>query len=325
LFPDEQTSLLNKLNNWLISHSRINHKGLVFSVCVMLSVVFWLVTSLSRSYESSLVVPVRYENFPLNRNVEDDLPSHLEFMYQGTGFELMGIYLRKKPDSIVVDIGKAISKNGRINLPSITLRNQIPGDLKAQKVLPEYISPGVTVRRGKRVPVTLTIERFQFRERFAPLGKTVLIPDSVDVAGPDDILRQIHSVPTMPVNVTDIHSDYFAGVHMDTRLPEGVRISPAYIHFYVPVEEFTEAIAEIPVHPPPALPKNAELIPAMVKVIYQVPLSRFETINSADFTAVAEFSDNELTGPLQVRVTRSPFHARDIRLDPPFVDYLYRE
>ena len=81
------------------------------------------------------------------------------------------------------------------------------------------------------------------------------------------------AITTDKIIITDLHKDYFGGVNLSKNLPEGIQISQPYIHYFIPVTEYTEGVFEIPVELPISLQSKVTLIPSKVKVSFQVELN----------------------------------------------------
>ena len=279
---------------------------------------------MSRVYESTQTIPVSYQNIPFTQYTQGGLPSHLDFHYRGSGFELFMVHTRWRPDSIVVDVKESINENNQLNLPSLNLRNQLPGELKAFRVIPEFISQSFTTRSGKRVPV-IAKTSFSFRNRFAQSGRLVLTPDSIDIAGSDEILATINAIQTEVIKIDDIHENVFGSVHLSKELPAGVALSEPYIYYYLTVEEYTEGEFDIPVELPVAQRRRVTLLPPVVKVRFQADLNHFRNIKASDFQVVTMVPLPDQPAQLTVELKRHPANIKKIRLEPRVIDYLLSE
>lgn len=297
---------------------------MVFLACFLISVAFWFTTSMSRTYESIITIPVSYRNLPITKHIEGDLPPSIDFHFRGTGFELFGLYIRKQPDSIVVDLTASMGKNGQINLPSDSLSNQLKSELKPTKIVPEFITPDLASRSSKKVPVLLQSD-ISFRDRFMLNGRIVLRPDSMEIAGPPELLEKVHFVKTEKIKVSDIHSDYFGGVNLSLQLPKGVQLTKPYIHYFIPVTEYTEGVAEVAVAVPPGLQNKVTLLPSKVKITYQVELSKFNRVKPEDFLAYTDITLSRLPQNLEVKLKRTPPGVLHVRISPQYIDYLVKE
>ena len=82
-------------------------------LCVLLSMVFWIFTSLSHDYETHIRVPVSYQNIPFTKYFDSDLPKELDLYFKGSGFKLSRVHFRNNTDSIKVDVA-ALSENKQV-------------------------------------------------------------------------------------------------------------------------------------------------------------------------------------------------------------------
>lgn len=279
---------------------------------------------MSREYETVVTVPVSYRNLPITKQVEGNLPHELEFYFKGSGFEMAGVHLNKKPDSILVDLTEfiGISKPGSIR--TLNLSDQFKGDLKPFQVQPDEIAPGIASRKGKKVPVKFTAD-LRFRERFGKSGKIVLRPDSVDIAGPEATLEKIQSITTEPIVLNDLHKDYFGGASLKTGNISGLQVSPAYIHYFIPVEEYTEGSMTIPIYLPISQKGKVQLLTSDITVTYQVELSKYSTVRADDFKATAQVPFPETPPNIEVQLKKYPAYVHNIHWKPRYVEYLVKE
>jgi len=279
---------------------------------------------MSHEYETVVSVPVSYRNLPITKQLEGNLPSHLDFYFKGTGFEMMGVNFSGRPDSIIVDLADILKNGIPVAVNTQTFGKQFDSDIKPFRVFPESLAPGVSNRKGKRVPVKL-IADFSYRDRFGLSGKIILRPDSIDIAGSNEQLNKIHELKTEKVAVGDLHKDYFGGVQLDKNIPSGIQLSQPYIHYYIPVVEFTEGMLTVPLSQPISQRGKVTLFPAEVKVTYQVELAKFNSVKAEDFRAVAEVPFPSHPVNLEVKMKKYPPYVRHLKWEPQFVDYLIKE
>ncbi len=286
--------------------------------------IFWLFTSLSRDYETVITIPVNYKNIPFTRNFNGELPKDLEFHFKGSGFDLFTTHIRKRPDSINIDISRFIDKSQKFSVSTISLRNQFPGELKAYRVTPEVIAPDLINRSSKRVPVVL-LANIDFKNRFGPAGKTIVRPDSIDLAGPDSLLDKVSAVYTDHIVLKDIATNHFAGIKLNNQLPKGVVASQPYVYYYVTVQEYSEGNFNVPIDLPVSQRSRITLLPKTVKVSFLAPLKEFNSLRPSDFKVVTEVPFPQMPQRLELRLEKYPSKLRKVRLEPELADYLIHE
>lgn len=308
----------------MFQKTQLNQKAVIFIICVLLAIVFWVFTSLSRVYETKISIPVSYKNIPFTKNVEGELPSHLDFHFRETGFELTRIHFRNRPDSIEIDVASSMDKKNQLHLATINLRNKFPGDVKAYKITPETIAPDLSQRSSKRIPVNINSEIY-FKNRFGSGGKIILKPDSVDVAGDSQLLLSVHKIDTENIILNEVDGNVFGSARLVGNFPKGISISSKYIYYYVPVEEFTEGTFDVPVELPVSQQGRVTLIPPVVKVSYMVPLKYFDRVKSSDFRATTEIPSSVFPDMLEVTLQKTPHYLGKIQIQPNLIDYYIQE
>jgi hypothetical protein len=318
--------LIKNLLIELRNKTRLNQRAGIFLSCLIIAVAFWFFTSMSRTYESNIAIPVTYKNLPFTQNIDGTLPTEIKFYFKGTGFELFGLHLMKLPDSLILDIAAIKSNKFNGRYPTELLVQQLKKKLKPIKIVPDFISPTLTDRKGKKIPVRPNIS-IQFRDRFGAAGKIILKPDSIEIAGPDSLLNFIVFIETDDVVLTDIHLDHFGGVNLNkAALPQNVQLSQPYIHYLIPVFEFTEGSLELPVQLPLSYQNKITLLPAKVNVTFMVELGRYGRIKPEDFVIIAELPDSKNLPPsLAVKLQRKPAGVRNVKISPLYLNYLIRQ
>ncbi len=317
IFEELKKQLFHKFGQRL----RLNQKAAIFLVCFLLSVVFWVFTSLSKEYETQIRIPVKYRNIPFTKYFDSTLPTHVDFLFRSTGFRLTGVHLRDRPDSVIIDVATLPKNQSGLNFQTIALRDQWDGDLKPYKVIPESIKAGFNFRKSRKVPIRL-ISEITYRQRFEPIGNITLEPDSVDIAGPENILSKTNEIKTMPLIINDVFTIKQGELDLDKTSYSGLAGSVSKVHYHLSVEEYTEGMVEVPIRLPVSQRSNITLLPNTAKITYTAPLSFFSQIKKDDFSLVTELPASGQPAKLPVRLHTQPDKARILSIDPEFIDYL---
>ncbi len=302
----------------------MSHKTAIFLLCLFMSTVFWMFTSLSREYETFITIPVNYRNIPFTKYFDSELPKELEYHFKGSGLKLAGVHFRDRPDSIVVDVSSHSDKKNEMRFQTIALRNQFPGDLKPYKITPENITAGFNSRLSKRVPVRLS-RQISFRSRFGAIDDTKLFPDSVELAGPPELLANVKEVRTIKLTLNDVAGNMGGAIALDSSTFGGLASSTSLIRYHLPVEEFTEGVIEIPIELPVSQRNMVQIIPQTVKITFKAALSGFPDIKKSDFRVEAEVPLRDLPAKLPVKIGKQPASVRIISIHPEYIDYLVQK
>jgi hypothetical protein len=229
--------------------------------------------------------------------------------------------MRDRPDSIVIDIAAFPRSPSGLNFQTMALREQWTGDLKPYRITPEIIKAGFNYRKSRKVPVRL-ISQIDFRQRFEPIGNIILVPDSVEIAGPENLLNKTNEVHTTPLILKDVFNMKQGDLELDKKSFTGLASSVSRIHYQLPVEEYTEGVAEVTIELPVSQRNSVTLIPNSVKITYTAPLSYFSQIHQDDFSVTTELPSAGTPSKLEVHLENQPSQARIISVEPEFIDYL---
>lgn len=256
--------------------------------------------------------------------IDRGLPDAVEYFYKGTGFELIYLYIRSKPDSISVDIGQNSINGKTFSINALNLAAQLKTEIKPFKAIPEVIASGLVTKNSRKIPVTAT-SKISYRQRFNATSSLVLVPDSVTVSGPPDLTQSIKSIKTELIKLDDVHHEVFSSIKLDNDLPAGVSLSHQYIYYYLDVKEFTEGEFEIPVELPPSQRGKITLVPSSVRIRFTADLSSFSKIRASDFQAIASVPFPETPTLLQVQLKRQPRGISKVSMEPKMINYLIKE
>lgn len=85
---------------------RINRNIFVFLFFLLLSFIFWYLTSLSKEIDTTLKYPVAYANVPGGSETASNLPSKLNLMFKGHGYTILRIKLSAKGHPLTIDFSE---------------------------------------------------------------------------------------------------------------------------------------------------------------------------------------------------------------------------
>ena len=162
----------------------------VFSICVFLSFVFWLLSNLSESQKSYVPFKISYNNFPKDYVVVNDLPEEIHLELESQGFELLKYELYQSNNEIIIDLNKVNFVGDNKKQKGIWLSSQALGFMEKQLknkseiigVSPDTIHFRMEKQVRKVLPVKLNVD-LNDEEGFK-YSSFQLIPDSFDLIGP---------------------------------------------------------------------------------------------------------------------------------------------
>jgi YbbR domain-containing protein len=310
----------------------LNKKVATFLCCIFISVLFWLLMTLSKDYTISVAYPVSYINSPKDKVIANNLPSVINIELRSKGFFLL-VYQFRDPQTVYVDLNESHPSGRRNHFFLLTnsqinkFTDQFSSRIKINRVVPDTIFLNFNKKIVKRVPVkanlTLTMD-----SRYQQADSVQLLPAFVDISGAADVIDKIRYVETLPVSVENVDKKQtiILTVKQDSTKRD-FELSHKKIKALVNVIKFTEATIELPIEAI-NLPQGYTLkaFPDKVTVKYNVAFDNYEKINTQQFRAVIDYKKAEQgSNKLRISLEKFPADIRSIKLNPEKVEYILKK
>ena len=316
--------------------SKLNRKSVAFSLCLLLSGLFWLLTSLSEEYVSEIPIPVVYNQLPEDVLIANELIPTVTAEVQGLGFDLMWYWLRF--EHLEMPVNANPTELPSLNKQGVSLHYMLTGDKGSQlaamkdnqltvlSIQPDTLFLKFIPKFIKQVPVRLSAD-ISFQKQFGMVSDPLLIPDSVLVIGAKEDVDTIAFITTEPQSWTDLNESLTNEVHLQkfTNLPF-VTISHENIEVQVNLVEFTEGSVSVPLQIIADKPESVKVFPNEVEIKYQVPLADYDKVKSEQFRVSVVLNENSLKqSSLVVHIDRKPEEVTQVRVRPTQVEFIVQK
>jgi hypothetical protein len=304
---------------------------ITFLFFLFLSLTFWLIRSLGEEYESRVNYPVRYMNFPENKVLVGDVPYTLELTVRARGFALLKSKLKLDLVPLRFNVS-SISLNSKgvdtFFIVTETVKDILSTELKDMVILDVFPDTlffkltGVSVKKVRIVPVLDLHDHF-FQQQYMLNGNIELMPDSIIISGPSNLVDAIDHILTKPTRYTNL-SDTVVG-ELELSPLEMITFSQLKVTATIPVDRFTEVenrLTIIPVNVPDSL--NMIAIPGQITVTYQICLSNYNRVINNPLNPRVDYNaikDSPLPR-LNVFLTDTPAYINNLRFNPKVIEYL---
>ncbi len=301
---------------------------LIFIFFVLLSLGFWMLQSLQQEYEIDLTIPVRYKNAPLDVSFNEIPPDRIVVHVRDKGSVLMNYTFGRGFTPLEINMKDAAS-NGSFSVRKREIESNIQKQLIASTNLlgfePAQIDINYSQRQRKEVPVTFT-GRIDIERGYQQAGNITFEPATVSVYASVNTLDTLAAIKTNFIDVKKGNKTITRAVQLQK--PPGTSLEPEYVTITIPIEEFTEKIIEIPVICN-NMPWGYTLrtFPPLIKVVCNVPLSRFKELSAEDFSIEISFYDLEqnISGTIPIQLTKRPDWIQNITLVPDRIEFLLEQ
>lgn len=328
------SSFTNRLVNFI--QPKLNQRSVAFLLCLVLSSLFWLLTSLSEEYIAEVKIPVSYTNTPTDYLISNEPLRVIDAEVRGTGFDLLWYWLRLEKPAIKVNANPAAlpytKRNGRnyhyrlTNEKSGHLSNIKDNQLTLLSLSPDTIFLRFSPKYVKQVPVKLQAN-ITYAKQYGASSSPQIEPDSITLIGPKELLDTISCVPTQPQQWNKLTESVTARINLQQfeHLPF-VELSHKSVQVALNVVEFTEGEVMVPLHINAENPEAIKVFPKQVRLKYQVPLTAYDQVEASQFQASITFHKTDLQATtLPVSIDYIPESVKQVRVFPSQVEFIIQK
>ena len=311
---------------------RFNRKLIVFLFFLLLSTIFWLLNELSKNSTTTITYPVMYTNLPRDKILVRELPSRFDLIIEAPGFTLLKYTLSNRLVPLVFNVDayppRIMSGEDSEKYYILTssarerLARQLRSDVQVLSISPDSLIMEFGDMVSKTVPVVPDLN-IEFSKQFMQSGDITVTPDSITVSGPDIIIDTLQRVYTKHLEILEMDQTETRNVVVESI--KNVSFSHKKVDVTIPVEQFTEAILEIPIenlHVPDTL--VLKTFPGTITLSCMVSLNNYDKLSPHQFRAIVDYDgiENNLSNKLKVSLAKTPDYIRSVRFHPINVEFI---
>lgn len=312
---------------------RLNKRLLIFFFFLVLSTFIWLLNALDKEYVTEINNPVSYFNFPEDKIETLDLPEFFSLRVEASGYLLLKQKIGKSIYPLQIDILKYLPEiylsdtvGFVIRTSSFreTIENQLSDQIKIIEIKPESIKFLLAKKVSKSITVKPNL-KYILQKQLVLKDRIVLNPEKVIVSGPVNVLDTLNYISTDLIDL-GIVSESINEI-LTLKPIKNLSYSLNNINVNINVEKFTESSVEIPVtvmNLPDSI--KIQLLPEKIKVFYCIGLSKYNFINPAQFSAVADYDEIKESNAkkLTVLIKEYPANVFNLKVSPRTIDFIIK-
>ena len=291
------------------------------------AVVIWIFVQFSKQYNQIIEIPVEYVNVPLNKVITQDNPDHLKLRMIANGFSIAWYSLFAP--SLKIDVASLPESEDQLVYILDENREDIADQLDLNFERSEFLRDRLYInyqqRKQKTIPVASRIE-VNFAPGYAAVSPLQLVPDTVRVTGPDNLLDTLNQLYTIPLRLNDVKNDLSGEVAIDTSGLRKISFYESSVNYLLDVEKFTEGSVEVPVeliNVPEGL--NVVIFPKEILIFFQVNLNDYEEVRATDFRIIGDFSEvRENQDFIIPRIAEQPSVVTNVRLNEKKIQFVIK-
>lgn len=324
---------------WRLSARRIikhlkNDKNIpVFIVMLLLSSFFWFLTSLGKTQLSEISYKIKYENFPSDKVLINDIPKEIKLSIKAKGSILLTDIVNIRSKQIILnfkDIKEdfkltddgVFEKNISTQFFNKSIKSQLNSSSELIDIKPKFIDFKFHNKLAKKLKVNHNIN-LSFANQYILKEQVKLTPDSIEVEGSELYLKNVSTIECKPSELKKM--DKNASLDLEVNFDSNLKYSYSKkIKAEILVEKFTETTLVLPLqveNKPDSL--NINLFPNKVTVVLNIGLSKYSILTSNSFKAVVDF--NTINSDPVVQLREMPSYVKIKSIYPEKIDYLIEQ
>jgi len=312
-----------------------NRRAMFFFIFLFISGIFWVLSSLDKSYTTIISYPVEYMNFPPNKVLVEDVPNKIKLGVSGQGYNILKLLISANNNPVIFNVNSfSLNRLGSdettrfyilTQMAKDKIKRQISENIVINDLQPDTIYFTFSERSVKKIPVKpnclISIEK-----QYVLKDKIKINPDSILVEGARIFLDTMQYIYTELVETKKLSKGFQKNVALKN-IPH-IKFDKEIVTLNIDVEKYTEIEYTIPIQTI-NVPDSVNLltIPSDVIVSFKVGISKFESTNLKQFKATVNYNEigHSINEKLKVSIKNYPEFVEIVSFNPKSVNYLIKK
>ena len=310
------------------SKSRNSVASKRFTLFILASVIFWLLTKLSKEYDDTVSYKVEYKYLPVDKLLQEEPVREIDIHVKTTGFKLISAILF--PPKIEINASNLNAKSAThyyvlLSQQRLAIQRQMRAGVEIDHFITDSIDFNLGSLEKKKVPVRVKTN-LAYDLGYDIDGGIKITPDSIFISGPESVLDTINYVEAKELIKNQVHESI--NEELDIKgfpVEKNVKLEQTKVIVSATVEKFTEGTIELPfrlINLPEGVSINT--YPRLVKVTYRVALSNFNKIDASSFVLECDYKmslENNLTYLIPKLIKKSNL-VKNAKIAPNRIDFI---
>lgn len=304
-------------------------KSFIGFLCV--SILIWILITMSKEYTTSIILPIAYENIPQNLLLQKEPLKQLEVTIKASGFKIALTKFKQK--QIFLD-ASSLNRKKKSTYYLLTrsyktaIQKQLSIGVNLQQIAKDSLFLNLGSLQTKKLPIVADV-KIDYHVGYDLSSSIQMQPDSVLVSGPENQIKNLKSIQLEPIKLSDVKEDFSREVAIvKSNNLKNVRFNIAKVTVSGKVEKFTEGSLLVDVEIL-NLPENITIntLVKKVEVVYVVALSNFNKIDEDSFQIKCDYktAENNNLNYLIPKIIKKPPFLKSVKLIPSKIDFLIQK
>ena len=238
----------------------------------------------------------------------------------GKGLDLIFVDSHNKTNPLKVNVNSYNNTLTKERISSIFNKEISNSNIEIIKVIFNTTSLLIDYKMEKTVDLKF-IGDLEFKKLFGLKSKMYLEPKKINISGPKSLINNIHEWETENKNYSKLQGSVDEYIKLVPPKNNKIVLSQEKVKISIPIEELTEKRLNLPIGIEGKNKQNVKIVPSNIEVSFMVGLSKYEYIDSTDFTATVYLDDiMEQGSNYPVSIIKKPSNVGIQYIRPNYVD-----
>jgi hypothetical protein len=304
-----------------------NKKLNTYIIFFFISFAFWFLTMLSKTHETTFLIPIKYINYPADLVEVVEPTDFIQIRVKATGISIISFHLFNY-NSLILNYLLANSQpitNGKslfwiMNSKRKEVAHILSSSIEIMDITPERLIVPFSNKIKKEVPVILN-SAINLKQAYWLANDVKLNPSSVIVYGEQELLDSISSITTDFLMLNNLDKDQVYEIPLT--FPNGLKCKTNSVLVEINVESFIEEVITQKVEI-----RNLEegysmkLFPGYVSVNLRLPKDKYQLLKTNFLRLYIDASDLEEQKIIPIMYDNLPANVKLERISPNHLEFL---
>lgn len=202
----------------------------------------------------------------------------------GKGLDLIFVKSHSKTNPLKIQVNSNNNTLTKEKISSVFNKEISNSNIEIIKVIFNSTSLSIDKKIEKTVDLKFT-GNLEFEKLFGLKSQMYLEPKKIKILGPKSLIKNINKWETENKKYSKLQSSIDEYIKLVQPKNNKIVLSQNKVKISIPVEELTEKKLNLPISIEGKNKQNVKIVPSIVEVSFMVGLSKYEYIDSTDFTA----------------------------------------
>lgn len=262
-------------------------KIVTISIISFFSIALWVSVSLSEIFVMNVKVPVNFIDLPENYSVGYTSINEIDLQVKGRGWELVKLILGSKVD-FDISVHRRIGRR-KYDLNNLVKANAwLTSSFQVLEISPSQIEYDIEKTGSKNVRLIKNF-KLEFEPGYGPSSEIKINPESIEIYGPSNLLRNIDSLRTEYKEILNVSDNVKIDIQIET--PIGITISEKTCTIEFEVQKIVDKTFENIVVETRNVPSSKELIlfPGKINVVLRGGINKLGRLTNDSIKAYVDY------------------------------------